>query len=289
MDTDDTGAGQDFNGDEEMSEQEIIENLNIYQRLDRIRTKVPYIKKEKQVESYKAVEHDAVTAAVRPFFIEYGVMVVPREQSSVVVITGTHTKGGTPIIRFEAKYEIDFVNIDKPEDKATVEATAHALDHGDKAPGKAMSYATKTAILKILSIETGLSDESRVESASPYTNEQKERFDGLLAEKNAIEFFAFTNALDMQESIALFSSFPKGDKTKLKAIARELEAEGVKQINDYAESLAEAADKEDAMSVEQLTSEMSYDVKKAVWSLLDKDHKDKLSIMKEAKNEPPSQ
>ena len=39
---------------------------------------------------------------------------------------------------------------------------AHANDHGDKAPGKSLSYATKGAILKALMIETGETDEGRI-------------------------------------------------------------------------------------------------------------------------------
>ncbi len=141
--------------------------MNIYQRLTAIKKEVAYIRKDKKVESYMAVTHDAVTAETRDFFIKHGVMIVPCELESKVVETGTVTARGTPFIRFEAKYEVSFVNIEDPADKVSVIYTAHALDHGDKAPGKAHSYAVKYAILKVLQIETGETEEGREDQKAP--------------------------------------------------------------------------------------------------------------------------
>jgi len=135
--------------------------VNIYQRLNEVKKLVKYVQKDKQVESYMAVTHDAVTAMTRQHFIDCGVMVVPNELSSQVVGTGMATGRGTPFIRFEAKYRIDFVNVEEPTERVSVELTAHALDHGDKAPGKAHSYATKYGVLKVLQLETGEEEEGR--------------------------------------------------------------------------------------------------------------------------------
>ena len=134
--------------------------LNLYQRINAIKEKVAYIRKDKQVETYKAVTHDAVTAETRPWFVEMGVLIVPVELETRMIESGK-TKSGTTVYRFEAKYRIDFINCDEPAQVLSVELTAHALDHGDKAPGKAVSYATKYAVLKVLQLETGESDEGR--------------------------------------------------------------------------------------------------------------------------------
>lgn len=144
-----------------------IKAMNIYQRINEVRKKVWYIKKDKSVStggagSYKATTHDAVTALVRNHLIDQGVLIIPRLVSSAITNIG-ETKGGTPVIRYEAKYDVDFVNCDSPEDRITVPCEAHANDSGDKAPGKAVSYATKYAILKLFNIETGEDDEGRVE------------------------------------------------------------------------------------------------------------------------------
>jgi hypothetical protein len=136
---------------------------NVYQRINAIREKVDYIKKDAKVEGYQVVTHDAVTSAVRQHLIDYGIVIVPRLISSVMKETGTTTAKGVPWMRYEGWYEIDFVNIDTPEDMFTMPIEAHALDYGDKAPGKSCSYATKYALLKVFNIETGESEESRAD------------------------------------------------------------------------------------------------------------------------------
>jgi len=154
---------------EELTESEVerISGLNIYQRVNEVRKDISYLRKEKQVGSgnmsYKVVTHDQVTGAIRELLIKYGVMVVPNELDGQVILTGTETAGGTPWIRYESKYRISFVNCDDPDQKIDIEVAAHALDTGDKAPGKALSYATKMAMLKLFSIETGEDEEERPE------------------------------------------------------------------------------------------------------------------------------
>lgn len=140
--------------------------MNIYNRLNECRKAVAYLRKEKEVTgggNYMVVTHDQVTAALRESFIKHGVMVVPHLVKSQVAPTGTMTAKQIPIIRYEATYDIDFVNCDEPAEKVTVTIESHALDQGDKAPGKAISYATKYAMLKLFSIETGEDEEDRPE------------------------------------------------------------------------------------------------------------------------------
>lgn len=140
--------------------------LNLWQRLNAIKRAVPYVRKdEKKVDGmYNAVTHDSVTAATRDHFIEHGVFVLPTELKSACVDSGMVTGKGNPIIRFEATYRITFINMDAPAERESADITAHALDQGDKAPGKALSYATKAALLKALQIETGVNDEGREEA-----------------------------------------------------------------------------------------------------------------------------
>jgi hypothetical protein len=142
-----------------------VKTLNVYQRINEVRKRCPFIKKNKEVSgggNYMAVTHDKVTAELRDHLIDLGIVIVPRLVRSNVADTGTTTKNNIPIIRYEAHYEIDFVNIDRPDDRVTVPIEAHALDQGDKAPGKAASYATKYAMLKLFSIETGDAEEERI-------------------------------------------------------------------------------------------------------------------------------
>jgi hypothetical protein len=143
-----------------------MSDLNLFQRINECRKKIDYIQKDKSVStgggSYKAVTHDAVTAIVRTHMVDFGIVSYPVLVESVmnppiVNVDGSQSKQ----MRYEATYDFHFVNADKPEDRLTIRIQAHAMDNADKAPGKALSYAKKYAILKLFEIETGEAEESR--------------------------------------------------------------------------------------------------------------------------------
>ena len=154
---------------------------NIYQRINAVRKAIGYIQKDKAVStgggSYKAATHDAVTGMVRQHLVEQGVVIVPSLESCVFNAKEEEAKQRL----YEASYIVEFVNIDDPADRLSVRVSAHALDNGDKAPGKALSYATKYAMLKVFSLETGEDEESRhqVESFDyvPYIEKIKQAAD----------------------------------------------------------------------------------------------------------------
>lgn len=135
--------------------------MNIYQKINEVRKKIDYIQKDKQVQNYKAVTHDQVTALVRKHLIEIGVVIIPNLIGTTTIDSGDKTSKGTTIIRVEAEYEFSFVNTEEPNDKFTARVSAHANDQGDKGPGKALSYAKKAIVLKVFEIETGEDEESR--------------------------------------------------------------------------------------------------------------------------------
>jgi hypothetical protein len=146
-----------------------MSDLNLFQRINECRKKIDYIQKDKSVStgggSYKAVTHDAVTAIVRTHMVDFGIVSYPVLVESVmnqpiVNVDGSQSKQ----MRYEATYDFHFVNADKPEDRLTIRIQAHAMDNADKAPGKALSYAKKYAILKLFEIETGEDEESRYQS-----------------------------------------------------------------------------------------------------------------------------
>jgi hypothetical protein len=139
--------------------------LNILQRINAVQKEVAYIQKDRSVStgggSYKAVSHDAVTALLRPHLIKHGIVY------TVTLADECHfdqKEEGSKQRLFRATFTICFASIDKPEDRIFVTLPAHALDNGDKAPGKAISYATKYALLKVFALETGEDEESRYKS-----------------------------------------------------------------------------------------------------------------------------
>ena len=144
-------------------------SMNIYQRINAVRKAITYIQKDKSVSagpagSYRAVTHDAVTGMVRQHLVEHGVIIAPTLIESMF-----HPKEeGAKQRLYSASYDVRFINMDAPDECVTIRIEAHALDNGDKAPGKAISYATKYAILKLFNIETGEDEESRY---------QREEFD----------------------------------------------------------------------------------------------------------------
>jgi len=163
--------------------------MNIFQRLNAVREKVGYLKKDTTVQGYKAITHDFVTAAVRPHFIEHGIMMVVGEISHTLENTGKQTSQGTPITRWIGTYSIRFFNIEDPvNDQFEVIISAIGEDTADKGPGKAISYASKYAILKVLNIETGESEESRIEADVAYiTEDQKDQLMLMLEEGGLVD------------------------------------------------------------------------------------------------------
>ena len=138
--------------------------MNIYQKVNEVRKAIGYVKKDKSVStgggSYKAVTHDQVIGMVRGSLIEQGIVIVADTTEATFHPKEPDTKQRL----YEATYSVHFVNVENPEDRISMTMNAHALDNGDKAPGKAISYATKYAILKLFAIETGEDEESRYQS-----------------------------------------------------------------------------------------------------------------------------
>jgi hypothetical protein len=171
--------------------------MTVLQRLHAVRQRVEYLKKEKRVEGYMAVTHDQVTDLLRDPLIEYGVLVLASvvPGTAKTVPTGTFTKNETPFIRVEAEYDVHFINVDDKSDREVVRVLTHALDHGDKAPGKALSYAVKAVELKAFNIVTGeIDDESRQEQKGK-GGMSEEAFEAWRKKCDAVEDTARAEAL----------------------------------------------------------------------------------------------
>jgi len=162
---------------------------NIYQRMNAVMKEVSYVQKDSKISgggaNYKAVSHDQVVSIARAQFVAQGIVVYP-EQVSAEMIQQRDLKQDIKMHLYSGMYNIHFVNIDDPTDRLIVSINAHAADNGDKAPGKCASYATKTAILKALSLETGENDESRAEALDidTITDEQVSKLVPLLCDEN---------------------------------------------------------------------------------------------------------
>lgn len=119
---------------------------NIYQRILAVMETVNYIQKsDKKVNNqYSFASHDEVSRVLHPELVTHGIVVIPS-------IASWKQDGN----RTEVDVDVAFVNADKPEDRFVVRALGFGVDPQDKGPGKAVSYATKYAMLKTFVLETG--------------------------------------------------------------------------------------------------------------------------------------
>lgn len=140
--------------------------LNIFQRMLKATTEIDRVAKNLKVDisskqSYKAVAEADVLEAVKPIEEKYGIYSYPYERNIIkdeVITTKTTfdsktTEKNTLFMRIATVYR--FVNVDNPQDFIDITTYGDGVDTQDKAPGKAMTYADKYALLKAYKIQTG--------------------------------------------------------------------------------------------------------------------------------------
>lgn len=131
---------------------------NIYQRINAVMNDCDYLQK-KDAQQGKGIKYDEVIAMLRVHLIKHGIVLVIRQTSMEMLVAVDGTKQKV----FQGKFEMDIVNMDKPEEIVTHTAYAHGMDGGDKAPGKLHTYAVKNMLVKGFGLETGEDEESRAE------------------------------------------------------------------------------------------------------------------------------
>lgn len=135
--------------------------MNIYEKLLSISRDASAVAKNLTVgvgkSSYKAVGEADVLAAVKPLEAKYGVYSYPLSRRIITaeVYTAKNDYGekSTQFVRLETVYR--FVNIEKPDEYVEITTYGDGVDPQDKAPGKAMTYADKYALLKAYKLITG--------------------------------------------------------------------------------------------------------------------------------------
>ena len=107
--------------------------------------------------SYKAVSELDIIEAVKPVEIKHGIFSYPFARKIVESdIISSETQYGTKkqfFLRVETTYR--FVNVDEPTQYIEVVAYGDGIDSGDKATGKAITYADKYCLMKAYKISTG--------------------------------------------------------------------------------------------------------------------------------------
>ncbi len=140
-----------------MSEE--IKTMNIFQRMSAITNECEAVAKNLSVSagksgSYKAVGEGDVLRAIKPLEVKYGVYSYPFKREIIQSEYYTSENGrSNQFMRIDTTYR--FVNMDKPDEYIDITTYGDGVDSQDKAPGKAMTYADKYALLKGYKIETG--------------------------------------------------------------------------------------------------------------------------------------
>ena len=136
--------------------------MNIYEKLSAITNEISAVAKNLNVgygkSQYKAVGEADVLAAVKPTEAKYKVYSYPVSRRVIEsnVLTSLDKDGNEKrqlFMRLEVVYR--FVNMENPEEYIDITTYGDGVDPGDKAPGKAMTYADKYALLKAYKIITG--------------------------------------------------------------------------------------------------------------------------------------
>ena len=139
--------------------------MNVYQKMSAITQEIATIAKNLMVgegrNQYKAVSEADVLAAVKPVEAKHGIYSYPVQRrviDSGEMVTVKEYKGDKSEIRrlylrVETVYR--FVNMDNPEEYIEITTFGDGVDTQDKAPGKAMTYSDKYALLKAYKIQTG--------------------------------------------------------------------------------------------------------------------------------------
>ena len=159
-----------------------VKEMNIYEKLSAITAEIGVVEKNLNVKvssnsSYKAVSERDVLDAVKPIEQKYRVYSYPANRKIIDrdVLTketeynGTITRTNTLFMRVETVYR--FVNIDKPDEFIETTVYGDGLDTGDKAAGKAMTYADKYALMKAYKLSTG--DDPDKEASPEHGYEKK--------------------------------------------------------------------------------------------------------------------
>lgn len=139
--------------------------MNIYEKLLNITNEIGLVNKNLIVgegkASYKAVGEADVLKAVKELEFKHKIYSYPCKRiitdSSILQTEkeykGEVKKGNQIFLRIETTYR--FVNVENPEEFIEVTTYGDGVDTQDKAPGKAMTYSDKYALLKAYKMITG--------------------------------------------------------------------------------------------------------------------------------------
>lgn len=127
----------------------------IYQKIAAVMAEDLYIKRGSAGQG-TGVLYDEVISVLKPLLVKHGIVVM------VDFIADTSRANAKGNYIYEGLFDVHYICAEDGS-KHTSKIVAHSMDMGDKAPGKAITYAAKISHVKVFGFETGVNDESRAE------------------------------------------------------------------------------------------------------------------------------
>ena len=147
--------------------------MNLYEKMLCIEAEIGVVAKNLEIQAsansrYKAVSERDVLDAVKPLMEKYKVFAYPiaRELDDKGQLTSSGKYGERTSLYFHYKNVMRFVNAEEPSEFIDIPSYSTGIDTGDKADGKAMTYADKYAFMKAFKISTG--DDPDQEASQEY-------------------------------------------------------------------------------------------------------------------------
>ncbi len=134
--------------------------MSIYAKIAAVMGDIQYLRQDDSIragaESYRAITEEKVTSTVRAAMLKHGLVLYP--------VSMTRGMDRYEVVRSSGKTGIDYVTtvdalyamVDtETGESITIASSGTGIDTGDKAVGKAMTYAYKYALLRTFAIPTG--------------------------------------------------------------------------------------------------------------------------------------
>jgi hypothetical protein len=185
------------------------EPLNLTQKLIWIRKSVSYLKKSEDGQQYKYVPGSQVVAAVRDKMNELGVLLMPSIKSHELYLNAVYRDKNkdippdSPIYKehiTKLDMEMTWIDADNPESSITLGWGAQGIDSGEKGPGKAVTYAEKTFILKFFNIPTDELDpdafQDQVDDTTGENEESASKGDEIVSDETYTRLISAINRAD---------------------------------------------------------------------------------------------
>ncbi len=202
------------------------ENLNIYQKLARVRKKVEVIQRNKAGYGYKYVSEDEILAKISGSMDKYNLSLIPSVIHTDTVVEPYHTRK-TKVTKTGEIYEenvnevlvkadmvFKWVNNDNPDDYIEVPwiLVGHQSD-GSQSFGSGLSYAMRYFLLKFFNIATPDDDPDKWRSKQRAANNAEDKMiaEGIISSFDAeVKEFLEANKDKAGDVKKLASKYAKG-------------------------------------------------------------------------------